>query len=403
MFAMSRKSQFLGGVLLVVGTTIGAAMLALPVTAGICGFFPSVILFTICWLYMVTTAFLFLELNFAFEGDIDLISIAKETLGKVGQGFCWVLYLFLLYSLTTAYIAGSVPIFDHAFAQVGVNLPGWACPLPLVLIFGAFVYKGVHSVDSINRVLMGGLAITFSLIVGFLFVEVDPALWMHQNWNAVPLAFPVIATSFGFHIIIPTLTTYLGHELRLLKKVIWVGSLIPLLVYIIWEALALGIIPLGGDGGIIAGYAAGLSGADLLAMNLNASWVGVVVRLLSFFAIVTSFLGVSLSLRHFLADGLGIQRNRLGRLLLVLLTFVPPLVITYIDPRAFLTGLEYAGAYGVVVLLGMMPAVMVWTLRSKKETLFRVPGGKGVLIAVILLSLIIIGTQCARQMGLFQI
>src|SRR5206468_11353 len=95
--------------------------------------------------------------------------------------------------------------------------------------------------------------------------------------------------------------------------------------------------------------------------------IAMVARFFSFFAIVTSFLGVSLSLMDFLADGFGIKKTRTGRIALYLMTFVPPLLITLIDPRAFLSALEYAGAFGVVTLLGLFPALMVWSGRYQRH------------------------------------
>lgn len=90
--------------------------------------------------------------------------------------------------------------------------------------------------------------------------------------------------------------------------------------------------------------------------------------------------------------------------MLYVMTFIPPLLITLIDPRAFLSALEYAGAFGVVTLLGLFPALMVWFGRYNeglsKGADFRAPGGKVVLCLVMLLSIGVISMEIAIKMGI---
>lgn len=400
---MKQHNKLLGGILLVTGTTIGAGMLALPVSTGMAGFLPSLLVFIAYWIYMTFTAFLILEVNLWMKSNSNLNSMAKFTLGKVGQVVSWLLYLFLLYSLLTAYIAGGGPIvLDVLKSTTGITLPDWMGWAPLLAIFGFFVYKGTRSVDYVNRMLMVGLVGSYCLMVIFLTPHVDKTLLEHVNWNYVLMGISVTATSFGFHIIIPSLVSYLDRDIAKLKKVILIGSLIPLLVYISWEFLALGIIPITGENGIQEGYAKGSNGAHLITAFLGHSAIAAIATFFSFFAIITSFLGVALSLFDFLADGLSIKKNRPGRILLYILTFLPPLIISLIDPRAFLSALEYAGAFGVVTLLGLLPALMVWSGRYVKHlaphNAFRMPGGKTALLIVIAISLAIIGLEVAQKL-----
>lgn len=399
---MNQIHRLIGGILLVAGTTIGAGMLALPIVTGFAGFWPSIVLFIIYWLYMTFTAFLMLEANLWMEEHTNLITMAKKTLGRGGQVLSWLIYLFLLYTLTTAYLAGGGPILIEALESItGWHFPAWTHPLPLLILFGFFVYQGARSVDYVNRLLMLGLVISYLLMVIFLVPHVEGNLLAHSNWNAVWIAISIVSTSFGFHIIIPTLTDYLHRDVKQLRWVLIIGSLIPLFVYMSWELLTLGIIPLQGPLSIEEGYQKGMDGASLLGTYLGRSELSLLAKLFSLFAIVTSFLGVSLSLRDFLADGLRIQKTPKGRLILYLLTFLPPLVITLIDPRAFLNALEYAGAFGVVTLLGLFPVLMVWRGRYVQHRTgeFRAPGGQWALIITLVISLSVIGLEIVNKSG----
>lgn len=395
--------RLLGGILLVAGTTIGAGMLALPVVTGFAGFWPSVVLFIVYWLYMTFTAFLMLEVNLWMEEHTNLITMAKKTLGRAGQVACWIIYLFLLYTLTTAYIAGGGPILLEILELLtGWKLPEWTGAFLLLILFGLFVYQGARSVDYVNRLLMIGLVGAYALMVLFLTPHVQPSLLRYTNWLALSAAVSIVSTSFGFHIIIPTLTDYLKRDVKQICWVLIIGSVIPLFVYISWEYLTLGIIPLEGTPGLAEGYRKGIDGASLLGDFLKNKDLGLLARFFSLFAIITSFLGVSLSLRDFLADGLRIQKSRKGRLFLYALTFLPPLLFTLSDPRAFLNALEYAGAFGVVVLLGLAPVLMVWRGRYFQHRVgpLYVPGGKKALMIALIFSLGVIGLEIINKLGL---
>lgn len=399
---MNPIHRLIGGILLVAGTATGAGMLALPIVTGFAGFWPTMILFIVYWLYMTFTALLMLEVNLWMEEHTNLITMAKRTLGRGGQIFSWLIYLFLLYTLTTAYLAGSGPIFIEAFeTMTGWQLPAWTNPLPLLILFGFFVYQGARSVDYVNRILMLGLAISYFLMVMFLAPHVQESLLRHVNWNTIWIPISIVSTSFGFHIIIPTLTDYLHRDVKQLRLVLVIGSLITLLIYVSWEVLTLGIVPLKGPLGLAEGFRKGMDGATLLGIYLGKTELSLLARLFSLFAIVTSFLGVSLSLRDFLADGLRIQKTPKGRLLLYLLSFAPPLLITLIDPRAFLNALEYAGAFGVVTLLGLLPVLMVWRGRyiQNRTSTFRAPGGQWTLALAFIISLSVIGLEIANKTG----
>jgi tyrosine-specific transport protein len=293
----------------------------------------------------------------------------------------WITYLFLLYSLTTAYLAGSGPIIIECVeALTGYVLPAWSGALPLFAIFGYFVYQGTRSVDYLNRVLMIGLGVAYVFLVLFLTPHVQLKMLSHIDTKYLLISVAIVATSFGYHIIIPSLTVYMERDISSLKKAIWIGSLIPLAVYIIWELLTLGIIPLTGNHSIASGYDQGVNGAHLLSEALNNSYIVLIARFLK------------------------IEKTQGGRPLLFVLTFLPPLVFALADSRAFLTALEYAGAFGVVTLLGLLPALMAWSNRywKKRVSPYRVQGGKGCLILVAVFSALVMFLELANKAGLIK-
>jgi tyrosine-specific transport protein len=380
---MNQANRYLGGILLVAGTSTGAGMLALPVLTCFAGFIPALIAFIACWLFMLATAYLILEVNLDCRGDVNMVSMAARTLGLTGKVVCWTVYLLLLYSLTAAYIAGSSPLFLAGIGAItGVALPAWVGPFPLLLFFGLFVYLGTQKVDYLNRFLMIFLIAAYSFLVVSLPSHVKTDYLTVMDGSAIWLAVPVILTSFGFHIIIPTLTTYLNHSAKRLRWIMFIGSVIPLIIYLVWELLIIGVLPWAN---LASAWKLGVSAAVPLAQYIDNPWIATAANFFSFFAIITSFLGVSLSLSDFLGDGLKLHRFTWGREIACLLTFIPPLVFVLAYQRGFMIALQYAGLF-VAILLGLMPPLMAWKLKK-----FKHPLKKAGLVAVILISIGLIG------------
>ena len=364
------------------GTTIGAGMLALPVMTATAGFFPSLLLFFFCWLTMLTSAFFFLDVNLAVSGEPNFISMAGKMLGVWGKGVSWIVYLLLLYALLAAYIAGSTPLFiDGIFALTGYVMPAWVAPFSLPLIFGSFIYLGTRGVDYINRLLMLCLGIGYVLLVMFVPQHIQSQYLLYHHWASTLFALPVVATAFGYHIIIPSLTTYLDHNAKQLRWAIIIGSVLPLIVYFIWQWLVLGTVPLTQ---LIAAFQGGQSATEPLAQIINNPWIGLGARIFSFFAIVTSFLGISLSLSDFLTDGLKIKKSWEGKLLAYGLTFIPPLFFVFTYQRGFYLALQHGGAL-VAILLIFLPALMAWKLKSVR--FYQSWKGRALLVLIMLCAL----------------
>lgn len=397
------NTRLFGGILLVAGTAVGAGMLVLPVVTGLAGFYPSLLLLFLTWLGTVFTALLILEVNLWFKGEVNLISMARKTLGKGAEALTWVFFLLLLYALTMAYLSGSGPLLaDGLHEFFGWTLPEWSQPLPFLLIFGTVVYLGTKEVDYLNRILMIGLTVAYFVLIAWTMPHIDTELLSYAAPKYLWLAVPVVVTSFGFHIVIPSLTNYLNRDVKMLRKAIIIGSLLPLLVYVLWELVVLGVLPIEGDQGLRAALVQSSLATQPLAVLLKNPWITSIARFFSFFAIVTSFLGVTLSLASFLTDGLKIKKSHSGRLLVTLLTFIPPLIMVFIYPRSFILALQYGGVF-IAIISGILPALMVWYGRPKfgQDAVYKVRGGYLALSIAILLSLIVIALQVMEGMGVF--
>ena len=358
------KSKVFTASLLVAGTAIGAGMLALPVTTAAGGFWPAIVIYLVCWVFSACTGLLLLEACFWLPKDTNIVSLSSHLLGKKGKYASWVLYLFLFYSLTVAYAAGG-----GGFVAAITNnvLPPPIAILLFILIFSPVVYIGTHAVDRLNFIFMAGLTVSFVvfILIGFGKVQVD--LLGNFHWGFAILSLPVVFTSFSYQGIVPSMRNYFHNEPKKVRKVILIGSSIPVLVYIIWEYLILGIVPLEGANGLLAAKEHGLSAVVPLKNIAASPIVYAIGQAFAFCALTTSFLGVTLGLFDFLSDGLKLSKKGKMRILLYFLVFLPPTLIAMLYPKIFIRALSYAGGIGCALLLGLFPVMMVWSGRYHKN------------------------------------
>jgi len=397
----TEQGSVFGATLLVAGCCIGAGMLGLPVTSAIAGFQPSLILFTVSWLFMLCTGLLVLEVNLWFPGEVNIVTMAEKTLGIYGKIIAWVVFLLLFYCLMVAYVAGSGEVFTGLLdGLTGITLPNWAGSTIMVAIFGIMIYLGTQAVDRFNRLLILGLALTYIVLIVMGGSHVNFDYLKHKDWSAATLVLPAMIVSFGFHNLVPSLTTYLNHNVRNLRIALIVGSAIPLIIYIAWEALILGLVPVEGANGFRAALSEGDITTSVLRNAVGSPLIVNVAHYFAFFAIVTSFLAVALSFVDFLSDGLHVKKTAIGKVFLCALALIPPFIFALVYPKIFLMALNYAGGFGAVILFGLLPAAMCWSGRyiQKNNKLQIVPGGKVTLIIVFLCSLLVIGLQLIQEL-----
>lgn len=384
---------FLGGMLLVAGTAIGGGMLALPVLTGLAGFIPSLVLYLLCWLFMASTGLLYLEACLWSDKETNFLSLATRTLGKTGRYFTWVVYLFFFYCLTLAYIVGCGDLFSElSSGSFSSAIGSWL----FVLLFAPFVFLGTKAVAPLNIILMVGLGLSYFTFIALGFHHVDNNLLLNRDWSQMFVALPVAFAAFGYQGIVPTLVHHMERDAPRIRLAILLGSMLPFLTYVIWNWLILGIVPVEGTQGLKAALIQGKNAVHPLKDVLNTPFLYIVGQFFAFFALVTSFFGVTLGLFDFLADGLKIDKNKKGRLFLSALIFLPPLAIASYYPGLFLVALTYAGGFGSVILLGLLPILIVWVGRYRNNfssTTYQFFGGKPLLAILAIFVLLELASE----------
>ena len=385
----------LSGIFLVAGTCIGAGMLALPVVTGEAGFYPAMFINTVCWLFMLATGLLFLEATLWMKDGANVLSMANRFLGPKGKWIGGISFLFLYYCLMVSYLSGGSPLLANlAHHGLGVSLTG---PMPYILfaaVFGTVVFLGAKLVDRINGILMIGLIFSYIFLIGGGSTEVQFEYLSRKSWGLCLFAAPTLFGAYGYHNVIPSLCTYLNRNVRRLRLAIIVGTSIPFVVYSLWQWMIIGSIPLEG---ISDASMKGVPITETLQIVTGNRWLSTLGVYFGFFALVTSLIGVSLSMVDFLADGLKMQVRTEGlkRIGLCLLVFIPPTLLAIAYPGIFIEAMGYAGGYGEAILNALLPITMVWIGRYhlKLPSQAQLPGGKIVLVLFALFTFLIMGIE----------
>lgn len=381
-----------GGTLLIAGTAIGVGMLALPVATGAGGFVPSMVTYLICWAFMLCTGLLLVEASLWMPKETGFISMADKILGPIGRNIFWVLYLFLFVTVMIAHsVGGGAVLLDIT----GWNLPNWAAVIIYSSVLAPVIYLGTHTVDRLNMFLISGVVICYFAFLAVSFGHIDVNLLTHASWPKALIALPILFTAFTYQVIIPTLMTYMERNVKKIRLAIFLGSSIPLVIYLVWELAILGIIP-----------TADLIEADKLGHNAIAplrELVPSVFRIgkfFAFFAMTTSFVPLALSFFDFLADGLKWEKKGVQRAVLTSAVFGIPMIIAIAYPTIFLVALGYAGGISCAFLFGLMPPLLVWFgryINRYSHQHHQLPGGKPVLIFLMVFAVLILGAELIQQ------
>lgn len=381
----------LGGTLLIVGTAIGAGMLALPMATARGGFIHTLPIFIAIWALMTMGAFYILEVNMTLPEGSNLISMSKKTCGPIGLAATLSLYAFLLYSVVAAYIAAGGDLLEFLLQYIHIKIPLTLSGLIFTLTFSMLIYSGIKKTDWVNRGLMLIKLVAFILLLQSAMPHINQHLLYKGNISETLSSISVITAAFTFGIIVPSMRQLFNSDLKKLRKALLYGSIIPLISYILWDCSVQGIIPTNSPHGLnFISFHSSHPVSDLvkgLMQRTQSPRLSFWAQGFTSVCVLTSFLGVGISLVSFLSDGIPIKNNKRRQQISFAVAFIPPWLIMVFFPQAFTYGVRYAG-FCALILMMLLPGIMAYRsryhLKSKGQQL--VFGGKPLLVGYIMIS-----------------
>lgn len=388
-----KRPSLLGGTMIIAGTTVGAGMFSIPIVTSGIWFTGSIILLVYTWVCMYFSGLMILEANINYPSGASFHTMVKDLLGARWNLLNSISITFVLYILTYAYISAGGSIITHNLNKIiPINHPIAGLLFSILIAF--VVWLSTKAVDRLSTILIGGMVITFIMSVSGMFTSVSSTILFDKNsldTNYLPYAFialPYLLTSFGFHGNVPGLVKYYHKESKAVVRSLLYGTLIALVIYILWQYAIQGNIPRTAFKQIIT--EGGNVDSLLKQMNhsINNNIVKQCLNLFSYMALASSFLGVTLGLFDFIADFFKFKDNNQGRLKSALITFIPPTLLALYYPDGFIHAIGFAGLAATIWAV-ILPAMMAKASRKKfPQAVYHAPGGDLLIYFVILFGLI---------------
>ena len=377
--------SLIGGAMIIGGTIIGAGMFSLPVVMSGAWFFWSLLALIFTWFCMLHSGLMILEANLNYHIGASFDTITKDLLGNGWNIINGLTVAFVLYILTYAYISASGSVIQHTFAQMDLAVPARLGGLAFALVVAFIVWLSTKAVSRMTTIVLGAKILTFFMTFGGLMWHVEPAILFNRaegNASYLPYVLmtqPFCLASFGYHGNVPSLMKYYGKDPLTIRRCLLLGTLMALVLYIIWLVGTMGNIPrpafiaIAEKGGNIDVLVQTLSGL------LNSSTLDLLLTVFSNFAVASSFLGVTLGLFDYLADLFKFDDSRLGRFKTALVTFLPPIAGGLLWPDGFIYAIGFAGL-AATVWAAIVPALLARASRRRfGSPNYRVWGGNAMI------------------------
>ena len=161
---------------------------------------------------------------------------------------------------------------------------------------------------------------------------------------------------------------YCGNNVKMLKNAFFYSSIIPMIIYISWTFVVLSVIynnDINFYNIIINGKVDAGILIDKLSKILSFNNLNFIIWLISILAIFTSIIGVGLSLKDSYNNVLKRKNVKNSSLISILITYIPPYMITVFIPDAFIKILGYAGMILVMIAV-LLPIYLYFKVNIEK-------------------------------------
>ncbi len=368
------KSKLIGGIMMVAGTSIGAAMIAMPITASRIGFSLSIFLLILISAVMYYAAILVSRIYAITDSNSTIAKIAGDSIGKISQVICSAAVLVLMYSLLVAYISG----LSEALNEL-TNIGKTNIIVGISIVFFVSLSLSNKIFDYYNRAAFS-LKIVFMLLMTFILYpyvsseNIASSNVIISDGFSVLSVLPVFVTSFGFHAGIPFIFKHLGMDHNQYKKAIMYGVLSTLTIYIVWLIVTFGVLhthELNLSGGNLSNF------IELLSSSVKSESLSKSINFFIILAILTSLFGVSTTIFDFVEEFLKDTFKVHNRFLSSFLVFFIPMIVTLVNKNLFVKALGLAGIALTIIAI-FIPAMIC----IKKDPKMYNPIALGICIAL---------------------
>jgi tyrosine-specific transport protein len=338
------KTPFLVALSTLVGAIVGLGMFAIPYTAMKAGFLVSIGYIVALGIVMLLIHLMYGEVVERTNSTHGLPGYAQKYLGKRWKQAAGLFVIFSVYTALLAYIIVGGKLLALAFPSP-IDPFVWSIIFWLVLSLS--VWRGVKTVGLVE-LFMSALLIVFVVV---LFVwgvpDIEPRNFSTANFRDLFLPYGVVLFALSGILVIPEIRALLKNDGSKYKRTIFLGTLIPIFVYIIFTALVVGVSGIHTSEESLQGL-----------LPYLGSWFVRLGALFGILAVATSYLALGLNLKDTFMFDWRVRSN-----MAALMAMLVPLLLFLGGANQFINVLAVSGA-----VLGATIGVIVALLYRRVQT-----------------------------------
>jgi len=323
------------------GAVIGAGILGLPYVFSKSGFFIGLMWVIFLGILLIIVKLALGEVTLRTKGMHQLAGYAEKYLGKWAKRFMVFAILFGIYSALIAYLIGEGQSFSYLFFG-NTNFAIYFA-IGFWLVMTILLQRGLKELKRIET--WGVLIILFLILVIVVWFapNVQGSNLLTYDFSYLFLPFGVVLFALLGFTAIPELKLELRGREKMLKKAIIIGALIPVIVYILFSLIFVGVL----DGEI----------PEVATLGF-----GNLVVLFGIFTMLTSYFVLSFVLKDMLNFDLKMPR----KYCFILVSLVP--LILYFSVSFFnLADFVKILGIGGVVTGGLMGVLILFMHQKSKK------------------------------------
>ena len=370
---MLKKEEY-KAIAVLVGTIIGAGVLGIPYVVAQAGFLTGLLDIILLGIVILIINLGVGEIVLRTKGKHQLTGYAEKYLGKRGKQLMTFTMALGIYGALLAYIIGVGQALSAIFSYNAF----WFS-LGFFVIVAALVYSGIKKIAS-SELVLSSLVILLILIisvVAFTSGKLDFLNLSDFSLSKIFIPYGVILFAFIGAASIPEIHEVLYRNKKSMRKVIVIGSVIPLILYTLFTVAIVGVM--------------GTTITEVATVGLGlefGKWIVVFANLFAALAMTTSFLTLGLALKEMYNYDYKVSKFSSWALACIL-----PFVLFLFGFKSFIhvigtTGVIAGGLEGTLIVFMLMKAKK----KSERKPEYTIKFGKllgGVLIAVFVLGVIL--------------
>ncbi len=346
------KKQFLEAIATLTGLVIGAGVLGIPYVVAKAGFLTGLINIVLIGLAVLVINLYVGEIVLRTKGNHQLAGYAEKYLGKTGKKFMTFSMIFGLYGALIAYTLKEGD-FLHAIFSSFLGGSPVIYSLIFFVIVTLLIYKGFQAIEDSELVLMAFVLVVVLVIIVLSFSSIKFGNLSSFSASKMFIPYGVVLFAYLGMASIPEMKKELKNNIHLFKKAIIIGSLVPLIVYVLFAIVVVGVTGIENvtDGAILG--MASVLGSKML-------FIGTIFGILT---MATSFLACGLALKDMYCCDFKLKKNKSFFITCLIPIMVFFIIIFLKVEHAFFKVLDVAGALAGGIL-GILIVLMFW--KAKK-------------------------------------